>query len=500
MPIRRGEEFLQSLRDGRRVWLQGERVEDVTTHPSLAGCARSVAGVYDLQHTPAHRELLTMPSSATEATGERVSLAYLLPHSVADLTRQREMYEFLVRRAGGVAARLPQHLATVVLGLYDVRDLLGEENPTFAQNVARYFEYCREKDLSIATIFHDPVRHRNHPESDRDYLRVVERRPDGIIVRGAKGVGTQAPCANELLCLTMPRPDLKPDEVLYFAVPVNAQGIHLICRQPLTPSNPEDHPLSPYWDEMDAIVLFDDVFIPWERVFYLRQSHPEDIGFYGRLFQEVISLGPWYVLVRMAVKAEALLGICAAMADYLETAKQPQVQTALADAIVYLETLRAFIYTAEVYPVRSRSGLTLPNFTLAQAARVFAIERHPQMLQMIRELCGSDILMAPGQADMNNPEIGRQIRRYFVEKDERAEERFRMLKLAWEYACDSFGSRQLLFEMYNVSSLARNKQRLVNAYDTSPFVRLAKELAGIDKPPDLKKSSPQDRAGTGAKK
>jgi aromatic ring hydroxylase len=141
--------------------------------------------------------------------------------------------------------------------------------------------------------------------------------------------------------------------------------------------------------------------------------------------------------------------------------------------------MRAFIYNAETNPVRSQSGLTLPNWTPAQAARIFSIERYPQMLQMIRELCGSGILMSPNQTDMNNPDIGHQIRRYFVGEDKRMEECFRMLKLAWEYACDSFGSRQLLFEMYNVASMATNKQRLVNAYDLSPFVRLAKELAGI---------------------
>src|SRR5688572_24648705 len=107
MAVRRGEEYLESLRDGRRVWLAGERVEDVTAHPALAGCARSVAGVYDLQHSPEHQDLLTMRSPAT---GERVSLAYLLPQSIDDLGRQRRMYEHLVRRAGGVAARLPQHL------------------------------------------------------------------------------------------------------------------------------------------------------------------------------------------------------------------------------------------------------------------------------------------------------------------------------------------------------------------------------------------------------
>jgi len=481
MAIRRGEEYLQSLRDGRHLWLLGQRVEDVTTHPMLAACAHSVAAVYDLQHDPAHQDLLTMPSPTT---GQRVSLAYLLPRSVDELARQRRMYEYLVRRTGGVAARLPQHLATVAIGLYDVRDLLGEVDPAFAAHIAQYFEYCREQDVSIATIFSDPLRHRSHPTTDQEHLRVVERRPDGLIVRGARGVGTQAPYANELLCLTSPRPHLKPEEVVFFATPVNAEGIHLVCRQPLTPPNPEDHPLSPHWDEMDAIVVFDDVFIPWERVFYLRLSPAIDLAFEARVFQGAIGLGPWYVLVRMAVKAEVLLGICAAIADTLGTTSQPLVQTALADAMIYLETLRALIQAAEANPIPSPSGLAQPNPTTALAARICSIERYPHLLQIVRELCGSGLLMAPGQADLNHPEIGPHLHRYVVGKDRGGPEYFRLLKLAWEYACDAFGSRQLLFEMYNVGSLATNKQRLVSTYDTSPFVALAKELAGIAGPDD----------------
>ena len=475
MPIRRGAEYLESLRDGRCLWLQGQRVEDVTTHPALAGCARSVAAVYDLQHDPAHQELLTMRSPTT---GQRVSLSYLLPRSVDELARQRHMYEFLVRRAGGVAARLPQHLATVVSGLYDVRHLLGEVDPTFATRVSHYFEYCREHDRSIATIFSDPLHHRSHPESDQEPLRVVAQRPDGLIVRGARGVGTQAPYANELLCLTSPRPNRTPEEVVYFAAPVNTKGIHLVCREPLASPNPADHPVSPAWDEMDAIVVFDDVCIPWERVFYLRRASTADLAFEGRLFQGAVGLGPWYVLVRMAVKAEVLLGICAAITDSLGTATQPLVQMALADAMVYLETLRALIQTAEAHPVSSPSGLALPNPTTALAARIVAIEQYPHILQSLRDLCGSGLLMAPGQADLHHPEIGPHLRRFVVGQEEGAE-RLRLLKLAWEYACDSFGGRQLLFEMYNVSSLATNKQRLASTYDTSPYITLTRALAGI---------------------
>src|SRR5207247_5134037 len=146
------------------------------------------------QHDVADHEHLTIPSPST---GKPVSRAYLLPRSVDDLAGQRRMYECLVRRAGGVAARLPQHLATVVLGLYDVRDLLGREDPAFAEHVAQYFEYCRENDRSIATVFSDPLHHRNHPVSKQEPLRVVEKRPDRIIVRGAKGVGAPAPNPSE---------------------------------------------------------------------------------------------------------------------------------------------------------------------------------------------------------------------------------------------------------------------------------------------------------------
>jgi len=454
----------------------GERVDDVTTHPALAGCARSVAAVYDLQYDVAHQDLLTIPSPTT---GQPVSRSYQLPRSVDDLTHQRRMYEFLVRRAGGVAARLPQPLATVVLGLYDIRDLLGKQDPAFAEHVASYFAYCRESDRSIATVFSDPLHHRNHPVSKQEPLRVVERRPGGVVVRGAKGVGTQAPYSNELFCMAPPRPDLRPEEDVYFATPVNAEGVHVICREPLASANPSDHPVSPSWDEMDSIVVFDDVFVPWDRVFYLRRATAIDLALEARIFQGAVGLGPWYVLVRLAVKAEVLLGICAAIADSLGSAEQPNVQTALADAMVYLETLRAFVHAAEANPVRSPSGLAMPNPTTALAGRTFAIERYPSVLQHIRELCGPGLLMAPGQADLHHPEIGPHLHRFFVARDDAAPDRFRLLKLAWEYACDSFGSRQLLFEMYNVGSLATNKQRLATTYDTRACIELAKELAGI---------------------
>ena len=219
MPIRRGEQFLESLRDGRQVWLRGEKVDDVTTHPALAGCARSIAEVYDLQHDPAYQDLLTMESPTT---GQLVGLGFLLPRSSEDLIRRRRMIEFLERRCGGVAGRLPEFLATLLVGLYDVREIVGQENPAYSGNIAKYFEYCRENDLSLTVSFGDPQKDQSRSSTDFEYLKVVERRPEGIVISGCKPVATLAPYANEFLGLAA-RPGYGMEEVIYFGIPINTK-------------------------------------------------------------------------------------------------------------------------------------------------------------------------------------------------------------------------------------------------------------------------------------
>src|SRR5262245_47660193 len=175
MPVRTGKEFLEGLRDDRQVWLDGEPVADVTTHPMLAGFAQQLADVYDLQHDPDLQDLLTMESPST---GERVSLGYIVPTTLEDLRRRRQMIEFLARRSGGTLGRLPEYMATIVTGLYDVRDVLGRENPAFATNIVKYHEFCRENDVSLTHSFADAPRDARIPRSEFENLRLVDQRAD----------------------------------------------------------------------------------------------------------------------------------------------------------------------------------------------------------------------------------------------------------------------------------------------------------------------------------
>ena len=472
MGIRRSADYLAALQDGRQVWLGGQRV-DVASHPQLAPFAKALAETYDLQHDPACRELLTVPSPTS---GEPVSRAFQFPRSSEDLVRQREMFELLERRCGGVLGRFPQYMGSALLGLYNLRDVLAQSSPEHADNLVRYLEHCRERDLYLTFGFTDPPRDRRLPASTLEYLHVVERRPDGIVVRGAKAVATAAPYADEYLCLTAPRPDLAPEHILYFAIPIASKGLEIVCRESYTEACKIDHPLSSTFDEIDAWAVFDDVFVPQERIFFLDRVDLNESVFR----QTPAAWGYYFGLIRLAVKAEALAGICFAVTDYLGTRDTPRSQELLADVLTHLESLRAFIHAAERDPLFSKDGLALPKPLYVQLGRVSSLEQHPRVLEAVRELCGSSLLMAPGSAELDSPEIGPILRHFLAGDDERARERFRMMKLAWEYTGGSFASRQLLFEQNNAGTLSTNKARLVGSYDPAPLVRLARELAGIE--------------------
>jgi 4-hydroxyphenylacetate 3-monooxygenase len=471
MAIRRGEDYLAGIQDDREIWLEGKRVDNVVTHPDLAACARSLAEVYDLQHHPAAQDTLTM----VLPSGERVSRGFVEPRSVEDLVGRRKMIELLMRRSGGTVGRLPEYMAAIMVGLYDVRTLLGQEDPSFEANVTEYFEYVRDNDLALTHSFADAPRDGRLSREKFENLRVVEERSDGIVIRGVKSVATLAPYADEYLALAPNRPGLSSDEIVYFAVPMATEGLKVYCRQPLARDNLADHPLSSRFDEMDAWVVFDNVFVPKNRVFYLHRtdSHRD-------LLNQMLSWAFYHILIRMACKAEVLAGIGAAITDYLGKEALPTTQLMLCDLYAYAETLRAFIIAAEQDPIESPTGLLIPNPKQITLGRIFGVDRHPEVLQIIRELCGSGLLMAPGAGELSNPDIRADVERYLIGPDTRAGERFQLLKLAWEYTCESFGSRQLLFEMHNAGAQQATKARLVATYDTSPHVALAKQLAGVD--------------------
>ena len=478
MALRSGDEFLASLSDGRNLWFNGEKVSSITEHPELSPIAETLASAYDLHNDPNLKSHLTI----TDSGGHSFSASYRALDSVEALQQRRQTIDYWARRSGGVAGRIPDYQAIINLGLYDMRHALANGNQQWADNIEAWFLKVRDQDLLQTHAFADAPRDRSNPAADPGYLKIVERRNDGIVINGAKSIATIAPFADEFLGLTSPRPNITADEVLFFALPMNAEGLHIICRDSLIPRSVSGHPLAPHWDELDAYVIFDHVFVPNDRIFHLHPADtPVNIDLLGMMFFGIINWALWHILARASVKLELLLGLANGLADHLGKQQDPATANTLSHIAVHLESTQALLFRAEHEPIASASGMLQPDPKPITAGRIAVVDHHPQILQLIRELSGSGILMSPQQRELGHPEIGALMTSHFAGHDPRAKDRFALQRLAWDLTCDSFGSRQLLFEMLNAGGAQLNKGLFLQMTDLAAATSLATDLAGIDR-------------------
>jgi len=470
--IRTGKDYIESIRDGREVWVSGKRIEDVPSHPAFAGAVQSVAAAYDLQHDRALQDQLTWPSPVS---GERVALTFKPPTSREDLVERRAMVDLFSRQTGGTMGRMPEYGGAFAVGLLSLANELGEENE---QRVHAWFEQCRERDTCLVTSFVDPQVDRSRPAQETGLLHLVEARDDGIVISGCKSVATLGPAANEFMIITAPRRFSSADEVVYVAVPANSEGLKFFCREPFAPGRERhDAPLSSRFDELDAWALFDNVFVPNERVFVSKDVDMSKVpGFFAKILA-----WPWYHnLIRVSVKAELLAGISTLLAEYLQTAQFPQVQELISESIEYAQTVHAYLRAGEMDCIETPSGFVAPNPSFMSVGKVYAVQGYPRMLEIVRELAGQGIIMAPRSVDLEQPEIGPIVRSYYSAYDVDADDRIKLFRLAWDIACDSFSGRQTLFELFNAGGLAVSKLGIATNTDKTPYVELAKQLAGIE--------------------
>lgn len=475
MPIRNGQAYREALRDNREVWIKGDRVQDVTSHPAFSPTVDAVAQVYEMQNSEEFREVLTTPS-ATE--NGRMGLTYKVPRSTEELVQRRKMVETFSRVSGGTLGRLPEYGGAFAIGLLAIRDEIEDANPQSAKAIEEWVNHCRERDLCIASCFVDPQVDKSRPAAETGLLHVVEKERDGIRISGCKSVATLGPASDELLVLTAPRRFSDPDEILYFATPIDTPGLRFICREPIGSGRHSfDHPLSSRFDEPDAWVLFDRVLIPHERVFLNGQDvPPAGIGPY---FTKILRWGWYHNLIRGSVKADLLAGVCILLGEYLNTTQYPQVQEEIGEVIAYAETIRSFLTSAEVDSVIS-NGMASPNPLTISVAKLYALKNYARMLETVRELAGQGIIMAPSRLDLDQPAVGPLISPYYEAHGINAENRIRLFRLAWDIACDSFAGRQMLFELFNAGGITISKLGILRDVDDTRYRELVKELANID--------------------
>jgi 4-hydroxyphenylacetate 3-monooxygenase len=453
MPARTGKEFLQHLRDDRQLWVGGERVRDVASHPAFAGAARSLAALFDLQHDAAGVCLMADPE-----TGEPISVSHVVPRSGADLQRRHACLERLAEFSVGIMGRTPDYLNVTLAGFVGSADeWAAHGNETGAANLVTFQKEAARRDLSLTHTIVQPTIDKARGDvpgpGDAVALHKVGDTAHGIVVRGARILATLAPFADELF--VYPGAPLLPGTDAYalaFSVPMATPGLKFVCRDSYSVGgNVFDHPLSSRFDEQDAFVIFDDVEVPRARVF-IDANLP--------VYNSVMTTS-WMpnimqqTSIRAQTKLEFAWGLAAQMAEAINAGAGPGAEM-LGEIWSYAEMTRAGVHAAETGAYDWGQGVWFPDGRPFRALRGLLPLWFPRVNEIIRLLGSHNLLAAPTSAQLADPVLGPLLERFLHgAKGMTAAARARIFRLAWDFTGSALGSRGEQYERFYLASSGR---------------------------------------------
>ena len=472
--MRRGAEYLESLRDGREVWFNGEKVKDVTAHPTLRRSAQTIARLYDLQHDPQYAYLLTF----TDSEGKQESMAHFIPRSAEDLNRLRKYYELIGLKTGSLWGRFSSLMELWHVYSMGPVDVYQKYNPVWLENMRAFWDHWVKRDLWVCGMFGVPSGDKSKPVSEQEDLdafpRVVERRSDGMVVNGIKS-GSLPPLANEIY--VVPWPLLRENEgdwALAFCIPAHTKGVKIVCRESLTTSeSPFEYPLSTFFDEIDGHVIFDHVFVPEDRIFCVGAPKAfEEIlwqagvaGISSRLAPGTIPYSVWISQIQTMVRLRLMLGVVYLMAQASGAykAQSPALIDALSELIQIYQQVKAFVMAAEADPSYGPTGMAIPRPSVIYAGRHVIYDSYYRALCRFHELIGGTPVISPREKDLQDPEIGPYLEKYFKGIEVNARRRLQIIRLAKDLGINSAAGRMLLFN-HHADAPRETFKRQITAY------------------------------------
>ena len=472
MPARTGQEYINGLKEHpREVWIDGERVEDVTTHPALRNGVKSVAALYDMQHDPELREEMTY---ASPTTGDPVGLSFMIPQTVEDLERRRNMMTRWAWASCGMMGRSPDFLNVIFAAWAGASDFFAQDRPEFKQNVSNYYEYIRENDLTLTHALLNLQRRRGASATDtvseEVALTVVKETGAGVVLRGSRLLATLGPISDELAIYHAGNHRMDEEaqrQSFALSIPCDTPGLRFLCRESFDVGRSHfNHPLGSRFEEMDATIFFDDVLVPWDRVFLLG-----NVDMCTRIGSATQSQGHsgHQVLTRCLVKAEFILGLADLMVETLGSGTVPHVQEQVAELITQRDILKACLRASEADAAPNQWGVMSPATAPLQAGRAqFGRTMYPRMVEIIQLLGTSSLMALPSEADFDAP-FAPQLNQYLATDTSNARDRTKLFHLAWDASCSSFSGRQVLYERMFGGNPLRNAMTLFNTYDKEPF-------------------------------
>lgn len=479
MPLRTPAQYLESLRDGRVVYYLGRRVPDVTEHEALGSVARHHTALdFHLAEDPAHRDL-----AVCEAPGGGVMSRYFkLPASADDLLKRRALIELSTRLGRGVVVLIKEIGTDFCFAMTVVAPRVDAAHRTpYAERIAAYLDHCRTHDLALAVAQTDVKGDRALRPSEQAhpdyYVRIVETRRDGIVIRGAKAHTTNTPFSNEVVVL--PTRALAEADAAYAvacAVPANAKGLSMIASPFGAGGGSAFHaPVSSRHHLVDTVTIFDDVFVPRERVFLAGEWR-----FAGDVANTFVQFHRFTAISYKAPMLDLLVGAADLIADYNGIRKASHVVEKLTRLISYSETVQALTEAAAIKCRVTEGGVAVPDVTITNIAKAYFASNYHTAVRDLQDLAGGLLVTGPHESDLANEETGPALRRYLGGRaGVDGEARLRAINLIRDLTASDFGGYNEILTIHAEGSLQAQQITIARDYDMAPARRFAEEVAGL---------------------
>jgi len=473
-----GEEFLERIdRLNAEIWIDGNQVEGrISEHPAFKGVLQSKASLYNLQVDQRLKNKMTYQSPNNK---EPIGLSYLQPKTIKDLKKRRTMIEIWARHTHGMMGRSPDYMNSAVMAFASSTAFFAGKENCFPENIQSLYERATKQDLSFTHTFITPQVNRSqfYYELSKEPIsaKVIAKNENGIVIKGARLLATQGGLTDEVLVYSAGG-IMEKELAFAFSIPSDTTGLKFICRESFVEGDSSfNYPLSSRYEEMDTILVFDHVLVPWDRVFFYDNIEA------ANQFIIKSSFHPFtlhQVITRQIVKTEFVLAIAELLVDTINVREYQHIQEKLSEIIIGLETLKALILKSEIDAQLDDWGYMRPSITPLQVASNIFPKIYPRFSEIIEMIGASGMVSLPTEKDFSS-DIRSDLDQYLQGANKNAIDRVKIFRLAWDLTMSSFGTRQTQYERYFFGDPLRLSTLLYNTYPKEKHVKEISNLLNL---------------------
>lgn len=469
MPCIDGKTYIDRINQLKaNVWINGQKVTGkISEHPSFKGIIQSQARLYDAQYEADTKEATTFISPKT---GQRTGMSYLEPKTKEDLAKRRRAVQTWARQSVGMMGRSPDYMNTIVMTFGAAAEIFSD--PQCIANMRNYYAYCSENDISLTHTFINPQVNRSsiyfEDPSEIIAAQMIDKNDKGIVIHGARLLATQGGVTDEIVVFPTGAVHLDDSYAYAFSIPSNTPGLKFACRESFDyGKSTYDHPLGSRYDEVDSIIIFDHVTVPWNRVFLhgdarVASTMYTESSFLSHQIHQVIS--------KNVVKTEFILGVLQSMVDAINVGEYQHIQEKISEVIIALETLKALLVASEVNAKVDRFGTMTPDKKPLTAATNIFPKVYPRFVEIMQLIGASGLVSIPGEKDFQS-ELGADLKKYLQSATKDGYEKVKLFRLAWDISLSAFGGRQTLYERFFFGDPVRLAGTLYRDYDRKEYVK-----------------------------